>query len=84
MDESWEEYVQHDLAEFETAKTLKGIPFVEAVSKLACTSYKSTFFRAFNKNITLERNGDKLYIRHAGVLRTWEINDVLANDWVEK
>lgn len=84
MDESWEEYVQADLKEFERAKTLKGVSFVEAVSKLACTSYDKTFFRAFNKSITLERLGEKLYIRKAGVLKTIEINDVLADDWVEK
>lgn len=84
MDETWEEYIQADLAEFERAKTLKGIPFVEAVSKLACTSYNHTFFRAFNKSITLERHGEKLYIRKGGVLKTLEVNDVLADDWVEK
>lgn len=84
MDETWEEYVQADLREFERAKTLKGIPFIEAVSKLACTSCNSTFFRAFNKSITLERIGEKLYLRKSGLLKTLEINDVLADDWVEK
>lgn len=83
MDKSWEEYVQKDLAEFEHAKTLKGISFAEAVSKLACTSYKSKFFRAYNKNTVLERQGEKLYIYQAGFLRPLEVNDVLADDWVE-
>lgn len=84
MDESWEKYIQEDLSEYMHAKTLKGISFEEAVSKLACVSSDKKFFRAYNKYITMERHGDKLYIYNSGRLTTLEINDVLAGDWVEK
>ena len=84
LDKSWVDYVQNDLSEYEHAKTLKGISFEEAVSKLACVSSDKKFFRAYNKNITMERHGDKLYIYSSGRLTTLEINDVLAGDWVEK
>lgn len=84
MDDSWVEYIQKDLGGFEKTKLLKGISFTEAVSKLACNSFKSTFFRAYNREVTLERVGDKLFVRKGGALRTLEINDVLADDWVER
>lgn len=84
LDKSWVDYVQNDLSEYEHAKTLKGISFEEAVSKLACVSSDKKFFRAYNKNITMERRGEMIYIYKSGLLKTLEVNDVLAGDWVEK
>lgn len=84
LDKSWVDYVQNDLSEYEHAKTLKGISFEEAVSKLACVSSDKKFFRAYNKNIIMERKGEKIYIYKSGLLKTLEVNDVLAGDWVEK
>lgn len=84
LDKSWDNYVQNDLSEYEHAKTLKGISFEEAVSKLACNSHNKSFFRAYDKHITMERREDKIYLYKSGFLKTLEINDVLARDWVEK
>ena len=32
----------------------------------------------------MERKGEKIYIYKSGLLKTLEVNDVLAGDWVEK